>query len=68
MAQGFIILKLKLNGISGKLLSVLSDILKYRKQGVILNEQVSSWTCVNARVPQGSILNLLLFLKRPATI
>ena len=39
-----IIFKLKQNGISGKLLSVLSDFLKDRKQRVILNEQVSSWT------------------------
>ena len=37
-----IIFKLKQNGISGKLLSVLSDFLKYRKRRVILNGQVSS--------------------------
>ena len=57
-----IIFKLKQNGISGKLLSVLSDFLKDRKQRVILNWQVSSWTDVNAGVPQGSILGPLLFL------
>ena len=57
-----IIFKLKQNGISGKLLSVLSDFLKDRKQRVILNEQVSSWTGVNTGVPQGSILGPLLFL------
>ena len=57
-----IIFKLKQNGISGKLLSVLSDFLKDRKQRVILSGQVSSLTGVNAGVPQGSILGPLLFL------
>ena len=56
-----IIFKLKQNGISGKLLRVLSDFLKDREQTVILNGQVSSWTGVNAGVPQGSILSPLLF-------
>ena len=53
-----IIFKLKQNGISSKLVSVLSDFLKARKQGVIPNGQVSSWTGVT----QGSILGPLLFL------
>ena len=57
-----IIFKLKQNGISSKLLSVLSDFLKDRKQRVILNGQVFSWTGVNAVVPLGSVLGPLLFL------
>ena len=57
-----IIFKLKQNGISGKLLSVLSDFLKDRKQRVTLNGQVYLWTGVNAGVPQVSILGHLLFL------
>ena len=57
-----IIFKLKQNGISGKLLSVLSDFLKDMKQRVTLNEQVSSWAGVNTGVRQGSILGPLLFL------
>ena len=56
-----IIFKLKQNGISGKLLSDLSDFLKDRKLIVTLNGQVSSWTDENAGVPQGSILGSLLF-------
>ena len=55
------ICKLKQNDISGKLLSVLSDFLKDRKQRITLNGQVSLWTGVNAEVPRGSILCPLLF-------
>ena len=62
VARGYY-LQFKQNGISDKLLSVLSGFLKDRKQKVTLNGQVSSWTGVNAGVPQGSILGpLLLFL------
>ena len=37
-----IIFKVKQNGISGKLLSLLSDFLKERKQRITVNAQVSS--------------------------
>ena len=37
-----LILKLSRNGISGNLLNLLKDFLKYRKQKVLLNGQNSS--------------------------
>ena len=40
-----IVFKLKQNGISGELLNLLCDFLKKRKQRVVLNGQVSTWTC-----------------------
>ena len=57
-----IIFKLQQNGISDDLLNILSDFLRNRKQRVTLNGQSSSWTNVNAGVPQESILGPLHFL------
>ena len=57
-----VIFKLKQNDISGGLLNILTDFLSNRKQRVVLNGQVSTWTSINAGVPQGSILGPLLFL------
>ena len=60
--QDGIIFKLKQNGISGNFLNLLSYFLRNRKQRVVLNGQTSSQANVNAGVPQGSILDPLLFL------
>ena len=53
--------KLEQNGIGGHLLKILTDVLKSRKQRVVLNGQHSSWIDVLAGIPQGSILDPLLF-------
>ena len=45
----------------GKLVNVLSDFLKDRKQRVNSNGKVSSWTSVNAGVPLGSVLGPFFF-------
>ena len=44
------------------MLNILFDFLRNRKYRVTLDDQSSSWTNVNARVRQGSILGPLLFL------
>ena len=56
-----IIFKLKQIGISGKLLSVLSDFLKGKKHRVTLKGQVPPRTSVTRGVPQGLILGPLIF-------
>ena len=57
--MGFIF-KLKQNGISSNLLSTLIDFLKLRKQRVVLNGQLSSWSNIETGVLKGSILGQLL--------
>jgi hypothetical protein len=54
--------KLKINGITGKLLEWLKDYLTDREQRVIINGEHSEWGHIKAGVPQGSVLGPLLFL------
>ena len=57
-----LIYKIKTVGISGSVLLWFIDYLDNRKQIVVLPAVCSNWTSVNAGVPQGFILGLLLFL------
>ena len=57
-----LIYKLKQNGISGKPLNLIIDFLSNRKQRVVLNGRYSSWTNIEAGVPQVSIFGPLFFL------
>ena len=43
-------------------MNILTDFLSDRKQKVILNGQVSTWTSANAGVLQGSLLGPFFFL------
>ena len=54
--------KLETAGISGSLLSWFTDYLNDRLQRVVLPGGSSAWTQIKAGVPQGSILDPLLFL------
>ena len=56
-----VIFKLKFNGIAGNLPNVFENYLLNKYQ-VVLNGVNSSWNKLNASVPQGSVIDPLLFL------
>ena len=58
---GCLVLKSVQSSISGNLLNILEDFLRNRKQKVVLNGQTSNRKNTHAVVPQGSILEPLLF-------
>ena len=57
-----LIFKLRQIGVEGSLLSFLENYLDNRKQRVVVNDKHSSYQCINAGVPHGSVLGPLLFL------
>ena len=54
--------KLKQSGIPGNILNTIIEFPRFRKQRVVLNEQISHSSSIEAEVPQGTILGELLFL------
>ena len=59
--QEGLLFKLESYGIEGSLLRLLKNYLIVRQQRVVLNAQTSLWQNLTAGVPQGSILEPLLF-------
>ena len=57
-----LLFKLKQNGISGKLLTLLKNYFSNRRQRVLINGSSSQWGDIESGVPQGSVLGPLLFL------
>ena len=57
-----LIIKMRQNGISGKLLKLFQNYLSNRKQRVVLNGFTSDYSNIESGVPQGSVLGPLLFL------
>ena len=59
-----LIYKLKQNGILGKLLNLIIDFLSNRKQRVVVNGKYSSWTNIEAGVPQEFLIRIRMSLRK----
>ena len=57
-----LVYKLRQNGVSGQLLSLIQSFMAARMQRAVLNGRTSQWGTISAGVPQGSILGPLFFL------
>lgn len=62
IAHNILISKLRLYGVRGTSLSLITSYLQHRKQCVIIDDTSSSLTDITCGVPQGSILGPLLFI------
>ena len=62
VSHAHLLYKLECCGIKGQILNWLRDFLTSRKQRVVIEGQASDWLRVTSGVPQGSIVEPLLFL------
>ena len=63
--QEGLLFKLKMSRVKGEVFNLLCNYLhesRYYLQKVVLSGQISSWKFIKSGVPQGSVLDPLLFL------